>query len=325
MKNINSNKAGDKEIKFEDFIDSEYLPEKKTYNPDTYAHYELMAEVFSAHFKGRFIHEVTAGDIRAFRQERANSKTRTGTDRAIGTLNREIRQLSGVFQLAVENGYIKNNFARVVKNIPVDNVREKVLEPEEEEKLFAALAGDRAKFKPIAQLALYTGLRLSEVVELTWEQVDLLSEKPKLTIKSKGRGRKKKKRSIPLIGAPFKLLQDLRADCDGKGRVFTGRGISPTNVCHRFSVICDEVGLPDVTMHTLRHTFCTRVVDNGGNPAHAQQVLGHSSLATTQRYLHPGEKAVRESMKKQDDREAKKTASRPNPDAIEDTNPDSAK
>jgi hypothetical protein len=52
-----------------------------------------------------------------------------------------------------------------VKPFPVDNAREKVLEPEEEETLFAALTGEKAKFKPIALLVLHTGLRLREATE----------------------------------------------------------------------------------------------------------------------------------------------------------------
>lgn len=326
LKKINSNKAGE-EIRFEDFIKTVYLPEKKTFNPETYAHCEHITKIFCAYFKGRLVHEITPGDIRAFRQERASSKTKKGRDRAIGTLNRERAQLSGVFQLAVDNGYITNNPARKVKSLPVDNAREKVLEREEEAKLFAALTGKDAKLKPIATLALYAGLRLGEALNLTWEQVDMSEGENgrKLTIKGKGRGRKKKKRIVPLRAVPFKLLQDLRAECEGKGRIFTARGLHPITVSKRFSAICDEIGLPDVTMHTLRHTFLTRFVDVVGNAAHAQRVAGHSDLTTTQRYLHPGEKAVRESMKKMDDWEAEKAVSMPIPDAIADTNSESPK
>jgi len=325
LKAINSNKAGDKEIKFEDFFNTEYLPEKLVFNPETYSQYEHMAKIFCAYFKGKMMHEITPGDIRAFRQERAESKTRTGGARSIATLNRERAQLSGVFQLAVDNGYIVNNPARNVKAIPVDNARERVLEPEEEAKLFEALTGDLAKFKPVALLALHTGLRLSEAVKLMWEQVDLSDGEygRKLAIKSKGRGRKKKKRIIPLNNAAFQLLQGLRAECAGKGRVFTGRGMSPTNVCHRFSVICDEIGLPDVTFHTLRHSYATRWAESGdAGPEQVRRMMGHSNLTTTQRYFHVGEKSLREAVNKQDSREAERTSSGPIPDAIEDTNPE---
>ncbi|HEY8461111.1 MAG TPA: site-specific integrase, partial [Blastocatellia bacterium] len=245
-------------------------------------------------------------------------------DRAIGTLNRERAQLSGVFQMAVDTGYIFSNPARKVKSIPVDNARDKVLEREDEAKLFAALTGKDAKLKPIAVLGLYAGLRLGEALNLTWEQVDL-SEKPALTIKGKAKGRKKKKRVIPLRAVPFKLLQDLRAKCDGKGRVFTARGLHPVTVSKRFATICDEIGLPDVTFHTLRHTFLSRLVDVTGNAAHAQHVAGHSDLTTTQGYLHSGEKAVRESMKKMDDWEAEKGVFWPIADAINDTKTATAK
>jgi integrase len=228
--------------------------------------------------------------------------------------------------MAVDSGYIVNNIARRVKAIPVDNAREKSLTAEEEAKLFDGLTGKDARLKPIAQLALLQGLRLREAVELTWEQVDL-SEGDygrKLTIKSKGRGRKPKKRIMPLRDAAFKLLQSLRAECSGKGRVFTGPGMSPTNVCHRFSVICDEIGLPDVTMHTLRHTFATRFNESGGNIKEVSDVMGHSDLTTTQRYIHGDEKRLRETFREWDSREAEKTSSGQILGALNATNPEEA-
>ena len=201
--------------------------------------------------------------------------------------------------MAVETDIIVANPCHKVKPYPVDNAREKVLEPGEEENLFAALTGDRAKFKPIALLVLHTGLRLREATELRWEQVNLSDNEDGRKIVIRSKGKKKKLCVIPLNDVAFDLLKDLRARCDDRGRVFSERGQGHVNACHRFSKICDEIGLPDVTMHTLRHTFATRLARRGDtNMEQVRKLMGHSDLRMTQRYSHLNEKSLRETVRK---------------------------
>src|SRR5262249_35976595 len=92
-----------------------------------------------------------------------------------------------------------------------------------------------------------------------------------------------------------------------------------------FSKICDEIGLSDITFHTLRHTYATELAESGDvTPEQARLILGHADLGVTQRYFHVGEKSLHDARKRQDSREAKKTSSGPIPDAIADTNSESA-
>jgi len=334
VKGINSNKAGDKEIKFEDFIDLEYLPEKLVYNPETYRDHENQAKVYSAYFRGRLLHTITSADVRAYRQERlAPGEKRGGGDRAISTANKEVSRLSGVLQLAVENGYVTRNVARAVKSIPVDNAREKVLEVEEEGKLFGRLTGKDADLHDPAMLGLYAGLRLREAIYLDWKQVDLSSRVDssgvehgrKITIKGKGRGRKKKKEDVPLTETAFEVLANLRANCDGRGRVFPGLK-NYIKVSARFAKICDEIGLPDVTFHTLRHTFCTVILEGGASVEHARRLMRHSHIGTTQKYSHIRDNSLRGAAETMDRRKGKVTpsgpASEPVSGATADTKPE---
>jgi integrase len=108
-------------------------------------------------------------------------------------------------------------------------------------------------------------------------------------------------RVIPLNDVAFDLFDFLRAKCDGKGRVFSERGMGHVNVCHRFSKICDEIGLPEVTMHTLRHTFATRLAGRGDtNMEQVRKLMGHSDLSMIPRYSHLNEKSLRETVRKQE-------------------------
>jgi integrase len=298
---LKSNKGRSQEIEFEQFVETVYLPHKLKFNPETYCLFKRMAKVFCAHFKGRMMHEITPADVQAFRQKRAEGITNRGGARALATLNRERNQLSGVFSLAVENEIIVANPVHKVRLFPLDNAREKVLEPEEELKLFDALTGKRAKLRPIVLLILNTGLRLREATELKWDQVNLSDneDRREITIRGKGRGEKKKLRVIPLNDAAFDLLKGLREACNGKGKVFSGRGLSSWAVGYNISKICDEIGLPDVTVHTLRHTFATRLAQRGDvNMEQVRKLMGHSDMKTTQRYSHLNDQALRETVKK---------------------------
>ncbi|HEX5083651.1 MAG TPA: site-specific integrase [Blastocatellia bacterium] len=120
-----------------------------------------------------------------------------------------------------------------------------------------------------------------------------------IVVDQKGRGKKKKLRIIPLNDAAFGLLRVLRLACNGKGKIFSGRGLSSWAVGYNISKICDEIGLPDVTIHTLRHTFATRLTERGDvNLVQVSKLMGHSDLKTTQRYLHLNDRNLRETIKK---------------------------
>ncbi len=116
---------------------------------------------------------------------------------------------------------------------------------------------------------------------------------------ARARAKTKKWRTIPLNDVAFDLLKDLRAKCDGKGRVFSERGLSAENVCHRISKICDEIGLPHITMHALRHTFASTLVRRGDvNVEQVRDLIWHSDLRMTQRYSHLNEKSPRKTVRK---------------------------
>jgi integrase/recombinase XerD len=131
-------------------------------------------------------------------------------------------------------------------------------------------------------LMLYTGLRLSEVAGLRWDQVDL--EARRLRILGKGN----KERVIPLSPNTVPALRARRLRTPGEW-------VFPSGYAYREHVHTGTVrnmvlkaaklaGLRGVNPHRLRHTFATTLVDNGVDIRRIQALLGHSSLATTQIY-----------------------------------------
>ncbi|HKI94225.1 MAG TPA: tyrosine recombinase XerC [Gemmatimonadales bacterium] len=139
-----------------------------------------------------------------------------------------------------------------------------------------------------------TGMRLAELAGLNVHDVDLLSDQ----VKVRGKGRKE--RILPLGSYAQRALrryekarEELLASLSGRkgdrralflgrtGRRLSSRGIQ--KVVHRF---LDLLGGEGLKVHSLRHSFATHLLDAGADLRAVQELLGHSSLSTTQVYTH---------------------------------------
>lgn len=168
------------------------------------------------------------------------------------------------------------------------------LEPAEVEKLLAVpnlRSATGLRNRVICQIQWETGMRIAEVLDLRVRDV-VVSEK-KVTVQ-RGKGDKTRviyyhsdelsmllerwKKRRPKSDFLFSTVRSL----DGKGS-----RIEPRSYRLQFDRYVVAAGLPDwTTTHVLRHSFATSFLNNGGNVRTLQIILGHSSLATTERYLH---------------------------------------
>jgi len=140
----------------------------------------------------------------------------------------------------------------------------------------------------ILELMYGAGLRVSEVVGLNYQHLDLASR----VIRVKGKG--KKERICPIIEITASKLVQFRNsytnDASLNSPVFTnqsGKRLS-TRWVQLFLKKCLIIAsLPqNFTPHKLRHSFATHLLDNGADLRAIQELLGHSSLSTTQVYTH---------------------------------------
>lgn len=136
-----------------------------------------------------------------------------------------------------------------------------------------------------------TGCRIGEALALSWGTVDLLRGTAIVT----GKGNKER---LAIVGEPARrALEELRDAAEAAGLsvsadapVFPGdrkERVSARFVERRLKRYLVEAGLPpDVTPHRLRHSFATHLLDAGADLRSVQEMLGHSSLSTTQIYTH---------------------------------------
>jgi integrase/recombinase XerC len=143
----------------------------------------------------------------------------------------------------------------------------------------------------ILELLYGAGLRVNELVSLEWDDVDI--EERELRVMGKG---SKERRAY--FGKPVQeLLRFWKDDAGRKGRrteggapLFypekAGAARLTERTVHRMVVAVSRgLGLFGVTPHTMRHSFATHMLERGAPLRVIQELLGHESLATTQKYL----------------------------------------
>ena len=283
-----------KNITFEKFVNDVYLPYQKDQLSD-YPPYERFALRAAKFFKQKMLREIAAdpAEIEKFRRHLRETPVKRG--KLIGkklpelsTVNLGITRLSGIFTLAVKLKYCSENPCSAIRLYKVFSTRSRVVSAKEEnEILLPALIGFYEKYRPVVMLALYTGMRVGECVNLRWEWVNYEMGKFGVIVLPEGKATKNRKgRIVPLNAVSRRVLDELRTEGKIKGRVFNGKGFNPRNVSIIIARLCDRIGLSDVSMHTFRHTFSTRCDELGINPLITQAVLGHSKLKQTVGYTH---------------------------------------
>ena len=227
---------------------------------------------------------VTAQEI-----ERALSRLSEDRKWKPASFNRHKAFLSLAWRLGVESGKVQSSPVRLVHRRREDNGRIRWLTADEELKLRAVIEANYPAELPAFELALHTGMRLSEQYGLQWDCLDL--ERHQITIpRSKHGGI----RYIPLDETATSALLALRSRGNGSGPVMvTGEAGHGCLVGHAlrtpkewFTAACRKAGVEDFSWHCLRHTFASRLVMAGVGLRTVQELMGHKGIGMTCRYAH---------------------------------------
>jgi integrase/recombinase XerC len=199
-----------------------------------------------------------------------------------------------LFRFACLEGVMPANPAQGVRTPKVPKTLPRHLRPGEVEDLIEAPAGDEPlvrRDRAILELLYAAGLRVSELVGLDWPDVDLSSR----VLRVMGKG--SKERMVP-FGRPaaealrrwLEVWEGVREAMDGGEPVFLNRQgtrLTDRSVRRVIDRWVDAAAVArGVHPHTLRHTFATHLLENGADLRAIQELLGHSSLSTTQKYTH---------------------------------------
>lgn len=211
------------------------------------------------------------------------------------TMRRKLSTLSSFFRFLCREGYLKTN---VAKTVPAPRTQSKLPSYFSVDEIFRLLQLPEGEgFLPVRDRALLElfyscGLRISELVGLTLDDINLDSRMVKVL------GKGNKERLLPMGRHCVEALKSyLNARMDKarkpglgteqlflnyRGAAITVRGVR--KVVEKYIKQGNFAG--GVSPHSIRHSFATHLLDGGADLRSIQELLGHSSLSTTQKYTH---------------------------------------
>ncbi|MGH9783990.1 MAG: phage integrase [Terriglobia bacterium] len=247
--------------------------------------YEGYARHLRAFFGERTLAEITPKLIVEYKNQRHTA------GKAPATINRELAALKKAFNLAVrEWEWCRENPVLRVSMEKENNKRDRWLSQDEEDRLLKACA---PWLRDLVTFALNTGMRMGEILELSWRGVDF-GRRTVTVFRSKNGER----RTIPVNQTVLLLLKErasvrpLKTDL-----VFCSTAHTPLESGHlrrSFRLALKKAKIEGFHFHDLRHTFATRLVQAGVDLYKVQQLLGHKSPIMTQRYAHHYPESLRE-------------------------------
>ena len=268
---------------------------QKGYSPHTIETYRFALMEFADYFISEYgikpeINAIEPADIRPFLgylHDRGLSKK---------SLRVKIAAVKSFFKFAFRQSWIDRNPAAIVSTPKAEKKLPSFLQPGEIESLmdsFDSSSPGGARNIAIAELLYSSGLRVSELIQLPMQDLDMHAG----TVRVMGKG--KKERIVPIGGKALEALVayiGLRSclttldTAKPDGKVFLsdrGKEMNPSVVYRIIRRAMNPVTeSPQKSPHVLRHTFATHLLDNGADISSVSEMLGHSSLSATQVYTH---------------------------------------
>lgn len=259
-------------ISFFENIGQYHRNSKDTYNK---------LKVLASHFN-KPLNKISDADIMNFINHYRQNK------RSNSTINRYLALLSAVINFCDDRQYQipRLKISKYKLKEPAENI--KYLKDWSEAQRIIDLAAPH--LKPIIYTALYTGMRLGNLLSLKWENIDFINKTITVTVKDRTK-LDGKNHSIPLIPQQEDVFKAIAKESEFvftyKGKPIKSIQTAWENIFYkRFSKELRDPTLPYKNFHTLRHTAGTWILKNCNNLKITKEILGHADMKTTLKYAH---------------------------------------
>lgn len=229
--------------------------------------------------------DVTPTLIVKFRNELLTTPTHHQKPRSNATVVRYLAALSHAFTVAMKDWHwVTDNPVSKISKPRQARGRERFLSDDERERLLAACRASPNRYLlAVVVLAISTGMRRGEIMNLRWSDLDLKRGTILLTTTKNDTSR-----SIPLTGLARQLVEDLakvrRLDTP---LIFCGTlPQKPMDLKKPWENAVKQAGLDNFRFHDLRHTAASYLAMNGATTMEIAAVLGHKTLQMVKRYSH---------------------------------------
>lgn len=273
-------------------IDSflKYLSNEKRYPENTIISYSNDLKRYSNFIERKKINYITISknEIRSFLKELDNLKL------SKNSISRTLSSLRNFYTYLIIKGKTSTNQFKLIKNPKKEKKLPNFLQPTEMAQILESLKTEtplEKRNRLIIELLYATGIRVSELVNITLNDIDSQSNEIKVT------GKGSKDRIVYFGEYAHKYLKDYLNEarptlCTKKSsaNLFLnkdGGNLTVRSIENIVNKVVDEAALKHkISPHVLRHTFATDMLNNGADLKSVQELLGHSSLSTTQIYTH---------------------------------------
>ena len=264
---------------FGEFIADRYLPYVDGYKKAAWSDRSYLNNQILPVLGDKYLDQISKQDIIALH----HGLRKKGY--APGTCNRSLILVRYAFNLAIkwEIPGVKANPSKDVPLFEDHAKKERYLSQEETQRLYESVQqSDNPMLQFIIPMLILTGARKREVLDAQWDDFDFEHRRWRIPITKAG-----KPRHVPLSDGVLRLLAQVPRK-DGCPFVFANpkSGKPFVSVFNSWDTARKKVGLGDVRIHDLRHSFASFLVNAGRSLYEVQRILGHTQIKTTQRYAH---------------------------------------
>lgn len=273
-----------------------YIQIEKNYSEHTVISYEYDLNLFNQflndHQCSTELTELTKTNVRRFIQYLFSKQHHHPR-----SIQRKISSLKSFTKYCLREKYLSSDFMTDIESPKADKQLVVYMTLQDLQQLFRSLERDHSRFKrrneAMFKLLATTGMRRSELVSLTWGQVDLNNQ----TILIHGKG--KKERLLPLHPSLIPLLLAYKETLKPHQTYHSeplflnkaGEKLNPRGLHVIFKKALEKAGLPPsrFSLHHMRHTFATLMLQENKENVDLrvlQELLGHESINSTQIYTH---------------------------------------
>lgn len=228
---------------------------------------------------------VKVRDKLAKETKKTNKKSKPQKQRSLGTVNRYLAAFSHVMTITMKEwAWIDHNPVLAVQKFKEAKGRTRFLSDEERSRLLNACEESKDPYLYLVVIiAISTGMRKTEIMTLTWENVDLTRG-----IAFLFETKNSEPRAVPLTGLVLELLEKHRHKrSNSTSYLFPSpKGDWPIDIRSAWRAAVKRANIQDFKFHDLRHTTGSYLAMNGATPAEIAEVLGHKTYDMVKRYSH---------------------------------------
>ena len=244
-----------------------------TENQKGYSREVTISKHFLEFIGDKYIDSISTWDIEKYKSKRKQDGMKPST------VNRELNMLRSMFNRAVEWGEVEKNPLDGVKKLKPLKAEDYERKPEyiSNEVFTTILNASSTNLRNFLIVAKNTGMRVSELINLKWTDIDF--EKEVIFVND---SKNFTQRLIPMNSS---VLNTLKSEVKGHERVFTYQ--SRDSVGSTWRKVRERLNLKKYRLHDLRHTFITNLITSGVDIITIMEITGHKDIRMIKRYSHP--------------------------------------